>query len=95
MIDNFEGDYRFLSNFYSCPVEFEGIIYPSSEHAYQAAKTLDQDERIAVKICTTAAIAKKLGRQVTVRSDWNAIKVDIMRKIVKTKFSSPGLRAYC
>jgi hypothetical protein len=38
--------YGFLSNFYICDVEFEGIMYPSSEAAYQAAKTMDLKERL-------------------------------------------------
>src|SRR3954468_6821071 len=40
-IDSFQGEYRFLSNFWPAGVEFEGITYPTAEHAYQAAKTLD------------------------------------------------------
>jgi hypothetical protein len=44
-IDSFYGQYAFLSNFYPCEVEFEGDTYPSAEHAYQAAKTIDPDVR--------------------------------------------------
>ena len=46
MINEFQGDYRFLSNFHPAEVEMDGIKYPSVEHAYQAAKSLDKDERI-------------------------------------------------
>ena len=45
-INSFTGQFRFLSNFYTFPLEFEGGIYLSSEHAYQAAKTLNLEERI-------------------------------------------------
>jgi len=38
MIDDFRGPYRWLSNFEPSPVEFDGVIYPTVEHAYQAAK---------------------------------------------------------
>ena len=44
-IGEFQGEYRFLSNFWPAPVEFEGITYPSVEHAYQSAKTMDMAER--------------------------------------------------
>src|SRR4051812_21328901 len=44
-IAEFQGEYRFLSNFWPATVEFEGIRYPTAEHAYQAAKTLDAKER--------------------------------------------------
>jgi predicted NAD-dependent protein-ADP-ribosyltransferase YbiA (DUF1768 family) len=46
MIDRFDGDNRFLSNFYKWAVRFEGIVYPSVECAFQAAKTTDVDLRI-------------------------------------------------
>lgn len=45
MINKFRGANRFLSNFYETSVEWEGLIYPSSEAAFQAAKTLDQEDR--------------------------------------------------
>jgi len=38
MIDSFKGDFRFLSNFYPVNVDYEGIMYPTVEHAYVAAK---------------------------------------------------------
>jgi len=44
-INTFRGKYRFLSNFYYAEVNYEGIRYPTVEHAYQAAKTLSTDIR--------------------------------------------------
>ena len=46
VINEFQGKYRFLSNFYPCDIVYEGIQYPSTEHAYQAAKTLDTERGI-------------------------------------------------
>ena len=40
-IDSFSGEYDFLSNFYSQEITYDGIKYPTNEHAFQAAKTLD------------------------------------------------------
>lgn len=85
-INRFDGDYYFLSNFYPCPVMMDTIIYDSSEHAYQAAKTLDKSEREKVASCATANEAKKMGKVITLRSNWEAIKLDIMEKIVTDKF---------
>ena len=45
MIKEFNGKYRFLSNFWECPVFHEGKVWASSEHAFQAMKTLDKDEQ--------------------------------------------------
>ena len=85
-IDNFHGDNLFLSNFYIADVEFEGVVYKSSEHAFQAAKTLDPKEREMVANAKTPAQSKKAGKKVALREDWDDIKVEIMFKIVMNKF---------
>lgn len=92
-ITHFHGDYFFLSNFYPSPVEFQGELYPTVEHAFQAAKTLDPEERRAVQYATTAAAAKQIGRQVNLRADWELVKLDVMRELVRQKFSDPELRS--
>lgn len=38
MIREFNGDYRWLSNFSPCNVTIDGLTYPSVEHAYQSQK---------------------------------------------------------
>ena len=77
-IESFAGEYRFLSNFYPCSVELDGETYPSVEHAYQAAKTLDMEERTVLRTTGPANIVKKLGKRVTMRPNWDQIKVSIM-----------------
>jgi len=85
-IKGFFDNYRFLSNFEPCDVLFDGIIYPSSENAYQAAKSLDIEVRKKfVDISSTDS--KKLGKIVEIRPDWNNIKLDIMYSIVFDKFT--------
>jgi ribA/ribD-fused uncharacterized protein len=85
-IKGFFDNYRFLSNFEPCDVLFDGIIYPSSENAYQAAKSLDTEVRKKfVDISSTES--KKLGKIVEIRTDWNNIKLDIMYSIVFDKFT--------
>lgn len=94
MINEFKGDYRFLSNFYMAPVMFEGVEYPSSEHAYMAAKTVDPEKRYAIQQCPTPGEAKKMGRRLALRSDWEDIKVGVMYQILKEKFTRhPVLKA--
>ena len=87
-IDNFDGDYAFLSNFYYAPVEWEGITYPTNEHAFQAAKVLKPAKRLEIAAAATPGQAKRLGRQVNLRTDWEEVKFAIMFEIVKTKFTS-------
>lgn len=86
MITHFTGENRWLSNFGEESVVYEGTVYPTSEHAFQAAKTLDVEERLKIKACKTPGKAKKLGRKVTLRSDWEEVKIDIMEEIVTAKF---------
>jgi len=91
-IDAFEGKFRFLSNFSPSIVCFEDMEFPSVEHAYQAAKTLDMELRKKIRDAKTPNEAKKLGRRVKLRPDWENIKLGIMRELVHQKFSIPELR---
>jgi hypothetical protein len=86
MINDFRGNYMCLSNFISAWVPFDGIMYPSVEHAFQAAKTLDPEERNKIRLCRSAGDAKRAGRLVTMRSDWLEVRVEIMYELVKQKF---------
>lgn len=87
MIDRFDGTkHRFLSNFFMAPVTYEGILYPSTEHAFQAAKSLDPKVRQRVANLPTPGQAKRAGRQISIRPDWEQVKYDVMSEIVLEKF---------
>jgi N-glycosidase YbiA len=88
----FRGEHRFLSNFYRCFVPYEGITYPSVEHAYQAAKTLDPVTREQIARCGAPGVAKAMGRTVELRGDWDQIKVNVMEELLRIKFADPMLR---
>ena len=85
----FFNEYKFLSNFWIAEVVLDGRDYPTTEHAYQAAKTFDLHEREYVRSCSTPGEAKRLGRQVTMRLVWEEAKVDVMRNLLQQKFA-PG-----
>jgi ribA/ribD-fused uncharacterized protein len=87
IIDKFEGDFRFLSNFYPSEVEMDGIVYPSVEHAYQAAKTFDLELRQKISQDSNPSAAKKAGRTLKIRPDWEEVKLSIMESLVRQKFS--------
>lgn len=91
MISSFTGDYRFLSNFYPCLVSYEGINYPSVEHAYQAAKSLDREVRRRIAKLPAANQAKMAGAVVHIRLDWDQVKLQIMEDLLRIKFSSPKM----
>lgn len=92
-IGEFQGPYRFLSNFWPAEVTLDGVAYPTVEHAFQAAKTLDAKEREAIRTQGTPGEARKHGKLVHLRSDWETIKVDIMRELLRQKFSKEPLRS--
>ena len=91
MIVEFDGDYAFLSNFYPSTIYHEGITYPTNEHFFQAMKTLDIDERKAIAAAETPGLAKRMGRNVKLRPDWEKIKVDVMRLGLILKFTDAEL----
>ena len=90
-IDKFKNEHEFLSNFYPSPITIEDIMYPTVEHAFQAAKTLDPTERQKIANLTTPAKAKAAGRKVQLREGWNEIRTTIMREIIEIKFTNPTL----
>lgn len=92
MINKFESEYRFLSNSYPCHIDHEGVVYPSPEHAYQAAKTLNLDFRKTISNCQDPARAKKMGRSLRLREDWHDIKIDVMDEILRIKFDKEPFR---
>lgn len=65
----------------------EGATYPTIEHAFQAAKSLDFAERRVVKNAKTAGEAKRMGRKIKRRSDWFDVSLVIMEELVRQKFT--------
>lgn len=98
-ITEFKNGFRWLSNFYLAEVEFEGKRYASSEHAYQAAKTLDLKKReelqmgFGLELAHNPGKAKHWGRRVAMRPDWDDVRVSVMKTILRDKFTRhPDLR---
>ena len=85
-IDFFRKEYEFLSNFYQAKLFFDGIAYLNSEAAYQAQKCAAARDRAQFSRLS-ADEAKRLGRQVSLRPDWDQVKLDLMARIVRAKFS--------
>lgn len=92
MIESFTGKYRWLSNFYPCDVLYGDDHYPSVEHAYQAAKTISVRERGRIRRLKSPGQAKRLGQTFDRPSDWDQVKVGIMRSLLRSKFRGLELR---
>jgi ribA/ribD-fused uncharacterized protein len=89
---DFRGRMSFLSNFWPVLVKMEGDYYPTVEHAYQAAKTIDPLERDKIRCAYGAGEAKKMGRLVKMRPGWNEMRIPLMADLLKQKFQNPDLR---
>jgi ribA/ribD-fused uncharacterized protein len=93
VIDSFtdKAGYGFLSNFYKSTIYIDGVPWPSVEHAYQGHKTTDPVSREMIRKAKTPGEAKKLGQCVTLRPDWEDVKIDLMRTFLRKKFENPFL----
>ena len=91
-INHFRNEFRFLSNFTSCDVVYEGRVYSSVEHAYQALKTEIDTERRWVGDASTPGKAKRRGQNIHLRKDWGEVKLEMMLLLVRQKFGSDPLK---
>ena len=89
----FRGPYWFLSNFYPVDVTLyvgnKPYVFPTSEHAYAAFKSTDPDDwyRFANSpLIDQGRDAKREGRKLNVRSDWDQVKLRHMKVVVSAKF---------
>lgn len=90
-IDSFMGNYYFLNNFYPCRVMYKGIWFSSSEAAYQAQKNSSDCVRRMFSGLKPDE-AKALGKRIHIRSDWDTVKIAVMRDVVREKFwQNPAL----
>lgn len=84
----FRDEYYFLSNMFPCKIILGNIEYTCVESAYQSFKTLNEKDRL---INTSGFEAKRLGRYVNIRADWDNIKLGVMRVLLGIKFKDPEL----
>jgi ribA/ribD-fused uncharacterized protein len=84
--------YEFLSNFYRSTVAYEGILYPTVEHAYQASKSSSKQTRELIKKAETPYSAKRLGKSIELRQGWAEEKINIMKLLIHEKFENPFIR---
>lgn len=87
MITSFSGEWGFLSNFHPVDLYVDGILYHSSEAAFQAAKTLDISMKRRIADAATPGEAKRLGRKAVLRIDWDEQKDSVMLNLLRAKFS--------
>lgn len=85
-ITSFRERFDFLSNFYEAPIEYDGLCFGNAEAAFQAQKCVDREGRMEFQNMRPSE-AKRAGRKVTLRPDWEQVKVHLMEEIVRAKFT--------
>ena len=90
-IDSFRNEYSFLSNFWLTTIWHQGNPYPTAEHLYQSYKATNHKDAEHIRLSGTPGAAKKLGRIIIIREDWDDIKVDVMRFTIALKFNNKFL----
>lgn len=88
----FRGRYYFLSNFYPCSIEIDGLRYESAEAAFQGQKNSQYAHMFTGSV--TPLETKRLGRRVPIDvREWNARRLEVMKRVVWAKFAqNPKLR---
>lgn len=81
--------YGCFSNFSKHPVSFEGRVWPTSEHCFQATKFTAKVDVDAVHQANTAFLAARVGRERgrSVRTDWDSVRDNAMLAILRAKFT--------
>jgi len=92
VIDSFDKEYSFLSNFYHKNFIHKNMICKTSEHIFQAAKAMHVDEFVPILNTETPGKAKRMGSKVELRSDWEEVKIQVMESIINSKFKDIDLR---
>lgn len=90
-VEGFFNEYRFLSNFHLVRIKYEGIVYPSTEHAYQACKSLDPLVRSEISKLQTPKEARRFGQKLKIRRDFDSVKLRIMEDVNRIKFQDVHL----
>jgi len=87
VIDRFRGEHFYLSNFYPAVTPHRGHQFPSSEHAYMAARTADADAIAAIVATSDPAEAQQIGRAAKQLANWDLVRFRVMEDVLTAKFA--------
>lgn len=92
-IYGFFGPFRFLSNFHVVQIPYKGLVYPSTEAAYMSGKTDNLLTKTALANSKTPSDAKRIGRALELREDWNDIRIQVMEEVNLIKYTQDTLES--
>jgi ribA/ribD-fused uncharacterized protein len=94
-IDRFIQEQQYLSLSFlqmSSPINYDGRLWISALHLFSALKTDNKILRDKIRQVNAPAEAEAMSREITLRPNWEGIKLDVMRMTLKLKFSNAKLR---
>jgi ribA/ribD-fused uncharacterized protein len=82
-------DHGCFSNFAPYPIRLDGKLWPTSEHYFQAQKFTAEEHQEQIRQTRSPMIAARMGRsrKKPLRHNWDTVKVEVMRKALRAKFS--------
>lgn len=92
MITEFQGEFRWLSNFAPCSIILDGIKYPSVEHAYMSAKSKENSWKLFCANTSSPGKVKKQSRSIKLIDGWDNLKVHIMKECLEQKYNQEPYR---
>ena len=93
MIRAFNNQYKWLSNFSPVALRVNGLSFPTLEHAYQAYRATNEEDREKIRTALTPGQAKRIAHSVEQDPEFPARRVEIMTKLLEAKFRKPKLKA--
>lgn len=93
VITEFQGEYRWLSNFWPARVELDGMTYPSVEHAYMAAKSPAPEWRHFCASTAHPGVVKRASRDIVLVQGWDGLKISVMAALLRQKFATEPMRS--
>ncbi len=88
MIERFRGKYGFLSNFAEVDVTMDGLVFPSVEHAYIAAKSDDMEwKKLCAEGTYEAGALKKISKGIEIVDDWDNKRRTVMIDLLYQKYN--------
>lgn len=81
--------YGEFSNFAAYPIRIDGVVWPTTEHYFQAQKFFEAEHQEAIRARTSPMQAARMGRdrKRPLRADWEEVKDNIMRTALRAKFT--------
>ena len=91
-ITEFRGEFSWLSNFFPIKIEYDGIVYPSVENAYQAGKLINKKDR-EMFIDITPGQAKRLWRNYPTYNLTEEFRLNLMYQLLSIKFNQEPFKS--